>query len=176
MFFLERGNKTDHYDFLELYLRSWQQQADATYNACKKRRLLKEDGSDNEDEVWANEDDLDEKLSHDASDNHARRGLKANGPQMMTYDYFNRSYNPYDWMERANTEVRYYMFNSIFYNTLPYFVVQIQLTMLLCTVLLSLSRIYGGASMLSGGALACDEELGACLASTIGRAEQVAAF
>ena len=77
--FLEIGTEDDRYDFLDLYLRRWQQEHNATLDTCRlggNRRRARN----------AEVDSADRFLSETQST-----------PQQLDLPHYRGEFNPYDW-------------------------------------------------------------------------------
>ena len=107
---LEKGDSGDRYDFLDLYLNRWMEEANEVHKVCfgeDKARKLKaqfvEANRDLEEEsVSKNDRKLEEYELHDPvhpDDN----------SEPLSYtkddDYLRGEWHPYDWYAKANTEV-----------------------------------------------------------------------
>jgi hypothetical protein len=92
--FLERGNDTDHYDFLDLYTRRWLKTERAVFQACRARNMTP--SSRRRGTATGTDDDI-----HELSTRQTAGGL----PQWLSKPFFNRSYHPYDWYVKSGTEV-----------------------------------------------------------------------
>lgn len=97
--FLQKGSIDETYDFLELYIRSWQATALKVQEACNLRRRLQalaiNTTGDDDDDVESFQPGLEDGEYDD-------RGLG----QQMHRDYFDREFQPYDWYVKSGTEVR----------------------------------------------------------------------
>jgi hypothetical protein len=96
--FLEAGDETDWYDFLDLYTRYWLKAERKIRRACKKRNqtsiLLGDQSRRRGSETGAG--DLPELTV---------RQTAGGSPQVVKRRYFNREYQPYDWYAKTGTEV-----------------------------------------------------------------------
>jgi hypothetical protein len=101
---LERGDETDHYDYLDLFVRRWRREAIAIKQDCIRRNYTASSTpSLRQTENRARED----------------RIAKISTPDMPTEivdtGYFSREFQPYDWYKKTNTEVRVWL--ECFINT-----------------------------------------------------------
>jgi hypothetical protein len=108
--FLLKGGPKDHYDFLELYLRAWAKTAGEVYNKCFQpsvagkllsalRTAFKDDEEDDNND-WTADPEVEYSLHN------PRFKTDPSRPVSVLNEYYNRSWHPYDWYVRANTEVR----------------------------------------------------------------------
>jgi len=105
--FLEKGKKSDKYDFLELYLREWMKVSQRVARRCARRGLGVYANSTATDDTQAtNGRELFNDDSMKDNTNQEDRDLKFEyEPQILNKKYFNREYDPYDWVTTAGTEV-----------------------------------------------------------------------
>ena len=82
---LQKGNETDRYDFLDLYIKSFEEEASNIYRACKWKLLSSENNI------------------RDGGRDLLRRMPRHQRQQIET-EYFNRTFNPYDWYLKTGTE------------------------------------------------------------------------
>lgn len=121
---LERGNETDHYDFLELYYRRWKSKEMAVLKDCEERNSTsgrRASETDVASEAWA--DEPSDAVAKSVTDD-GRRDLVVSfatgmpdkkrltpkertggNPQILDRPFFSRAWHPYDWYIRSGTEV-----------------------------------------------------------------------
>jgi hypothetical protein len=92
---LEKGNETDYYDFLDLYIRRWRKEAKLIRESCVQRKLISADffdeDEDDDDFDIDDYDDLD--IDVDVSDE-----------RLLRHRQFRRRFHPYDWLKKVGTE------------------------------------------------------------------------
>jgi len=82
--FLEMGNETDSYDFLELYISQWQMEMQRVRSSCELRRL-----SGGSSEPTAEP---------------TRMPEARNQPELLHRPVYSRDFHPYQWIVEAATE------------------------------------------------------------------------
>ena len=104
---LEQGEETDDYDFLELYIRRWKKEQRLVREACGVTGLLEEQEFYKADDEEQEENGfLRRALGVEQETVQAKRRAEHDeSPQILSKPWFNRTFNPYDWYVKTETEV-----------------------------------------------------------------------
>jgi hypothetical protein len=95
---LERGNETDHYDYLELFIRRWKREANIIQQDCMGRNYTASSTpSLRQTENRAREDRI------------AKISTPDMPAEIVDTRYYSRELHPYDWYKKTNTEVRVWL-------------------------------------------------------------------
>lgn len=111
--FLEKGGPNDRYDFLDLYIQGWVAEAEKTIQHCfpaEARRLSAELRSTIDSINDADVNVASRKLQEEFRLHNPRFPGDITQPEVLSYKHYNRTWHPYDWYSKANTEVRQYNF------------------------------------------------------------------
>lgn len=82
---LQKGNESDRYDFLDLYIKSFEEEVTNIYRACKHKYMS-------------------EAKKNGIGQRRLLRRLPRHKRQHIETEYFNRTFNPYDWYLKTGTE------------------------------------------------------------------------
>jgi hypothetical protein len=95
---LEKGDETDHYDYLDLFVRRWRREAIIIEQECMQRNY-----------TASSTPSLRQTKNRASEDRIAKMSTPDTPTEIVDTAYFSREFQPYDWYKKTNTEVRVWL-------------------------------------------------------------------
>ena len=150
---LEKGNETDHYPYLELYIEAWKNRTEDIKAACATRNMTTEHDEDSLEEVDDDAITENDGIIPPTNHSHVRRRAqpsKGPDPEWIETQSYQGPFDPYDFYAKTGTEVRPQ------YSTMN--ICGAACTHTIVSVLLALRGVHARTALFPRSPLACPEE------------------